>query len=525
MNSHDQIPTPEPKTSDPLTPFLHRGNGKVARLPKPLRDQVNHGLADGLSYPNIIERLGEHGKDLRPDNLSEWKKRGHQVWLLEQTWLAEIRARQEPAVSLSTDFDATQLNHAALQLGALHIFEALRDLNSPRFAIPPGQPAHLANSPNLASAALIEQTKSPGGAASSPVSDHAPSPRRHPEKSQLDSRLGGDCSGFVRLINALARSSRETMVVQKYRDAYARARAELQKIRDPKRKLSESERRAIVRHVDDILGLSTPDESDGSGRGDESSPRSSQTLSETSSQTSSQTSSEILSNGSNAQSDEPFTPPLGTARIPADNAPPHSRFTHHESIVCTQQSINPLIQESISPSAQTSGTSVQSSPSSSQTLAQSLSNGFNPQSDECITPPGTAGIPAGDGPPLSLITHPESNVCTHQSTNPLIQQSTHPLPAEHCLQCGSPLPPLLPDGSRPSPWCACGSPIAAPPGFSIRELCPYCSAPIPVHGYNISRWSGTCSECKQKLPALDPKAPLKWLLPTSEFQERARNLH
>ena len=37
-------PAPEPT---PL--FDYRGNGKVARLPKHLRDQINHSLADGLS--------------------------------------------------------------------------------------------------------------------------------------------------------------------------------------------------------------------------------------------------------------------------------------------------------------------------------------------------------------------------------------------------------------------------------------------------------------------------------------------
>ena len=57
-------------------------------------------------------------------------------------------------------------------------------------------------------------------------------------------------AAFVRLINALARPSRETMLVQKYRDACARARAALQNLKDPKRKLTESERRAILLHVD-----------------------------------------------------------------------------------------------------------------------------------------------------------------------------------------------------------------------------------------------------------------------------------
>src|SRR5882724_40972 len=109
---------------------LGRANGKVARLAKPIRDQINDWLLDGISYPDIIERLGEQGKNLKPDNLSQWKKREHQVWLAEQAFLAQTRARQESTADLVRDFDATQVNHAALQLGTLYIFEALRDLTA-----------------------------------------------------------------------------------------------------------------------------------------------------------------------------------------------------------------------------------------------------------------------------------------------------------------------------------------------------------------------------------------------------------
>ena len=187
-----------------------RANGKVARLPKAVRDQINHWLLDGVSYPDIIQRLGEHGQDLRPANISEWKKRAHQDWLVEQAFIERTRARQETPGDLVRDFDATEVNHAALQLGALTIFEALRDLG-------------------------------PGS---------------------LDKKLGGDSAAFVRLLNALARTSRETMMLQKYREACAKARAALYELKDPKRKLTDSERRAIVMHVDDILGISHDDDDD-----------------------------------------------------------------------------------------------------------------------------------------------------------------------------------------------------------------------------------------------------------------------
>ena len=110
MNPNDQTLSPQapappdPSLCDlpqPASAFQYRGNGKIARLPKSLRDQINLWMRDRLSYPDIIQRLGEHGNDLKPAHLCEWKKRGHQDWLLEQAWLAQTRARQEPTALAS----------------------------------------------------------------------------------------------------------------------------------------------------------------------------------------------------------------------------------------------------------------------------------------------------------------------------------------------------------------------------------------------------------------------------------------
>jgi hypothetical protein len=180
----------------------NRRNGNVARLNKEVRDRINVMIEDGVSYPEIIERLGEDGKGISVSNLSRWKEGGYADWLTERAFVERLRARQEASRELVKDFDATEVNHAALQLGTLHIFEALRELG-------------------------------PGS---------------------LNEKLGGDCAAFARLVNALARASRETMQLQKYREACAKARVALREL-DPKRKLDESETRAIVRKVDEILGL------------------------------------------------------------------------------------------------------------------------------------------------------------------------------------------------------------------------------------------------------------------------------
>src|SRR6266567_7148283 len=86
MTSDDQIPGPETpppapeaeiRPAQPTTACAYRGNGNVARLPKSVRDQINNWMLDGVAYAEIIGRLGEQGKHLKPDHLYQWKKRGH----------------------------------------------------------------------------------------------------------------------------------------------------------------------------------------------------------------------------------------------------------------------------------------------------------------------------------------------------------------------------------------------------------------------------------------------------------------
>ena len=207
-NQKSKIDSCDPPSPQPITACAYRGNGNVARLPKSTRDQINHWMLDGVSYPDIIGRLGDQGKHLKPDHLYQWKKRGYQDWLVQQDWLAERRARRESAADLIEDCDATQVNQSALHLGTLYVFDALRDLRA----------------------------------------------------GSLDDKLGGDSAAFARLLNALSRASRETLQLQKYREACAKARAALQNLRDPKRKLSDDERRSLVLMVDELLGLPSQDD-------------------------------------------------------------------------------------------------------------------------------------------------------------------------------------------------------------------------------------------------------------------------
>jgi len=64
-------------------------NGKVARLPEPIRNQINLMLEDGLPYRAILDRLPHSTApplhySLSEMNLSNWKNGGFQDWRLHR---------------------------------------------------------------------------------------------------------------------------------------------------------------------------------------------------------------------------------------------------------------------------------------------------------------------------------------------------------------------------------------------------------------------------------------------------------
>jgi len=118
--------------------------------------------------------------------------------------LARTRARQETPGELVRDFDATEVNHAALQLATLHIFETLRDL-----APAPGSYSHSLSSEAVGQAdeaGASENQKSKIDNASdgepAPIENQKPKIKNH-RRSLLDLKLGGDSAAFVRLIECV----------------------------------------------------------------------------------------------------------------------------------------------------------------------------------------------------------------------------------------------------------------------------------------------------------------------------------
>jgi hypothetical protein len=144
--------------------------------------------------------MAEQGISLNPENVSNWYQSGFQDHLAHLERLDYQRARYEAANELLQNIDVSKLPEAALQTAAAQIYDVL-DRFTP--------------------AAIAEIFAD------------------EPDK-------------YIRVVNSLSRLTREALAIQKYSDA--RTRAALRQL-DPKRKLDESETRAIVSKVDELFGL------------------------------------------------------------------------------------------------------------------------------------------------------------------------------------------------------------------------------------------------------------------------------
>jgi len=103
-----------------------RRNGKVARLPKAVRDKINVMIQDGVTYLQIIERLGPDGQGLTENNLSQWKAGGYVDWLREQRLAQLLQTKHELAQAIVAKAgEANAAGQATLQVIAGNVCEFL----------------------------------------------------------------------------------------------------------------------------------------------------------------------------------------------------------------------------------------------------------------------------------------------------------------------------------------------------------------------------------------------------------------
>jgi hypothetical protein len=136
MNTEHTSSTPEAETNlKPLTltlkPRRHSRcrNGKIARLPRAVREAINLMLLDGFHYREVIANLEKTGyRGISLQNLSGWFKGGYQDWLQRQDELQDLEQDRKALVALAKDPVACQnLAEASETLLTIRLYRALKE--------------------------------------------------------------------------------------------------------------------------------------------------------------------------------------------------------------------------------------------------------------------------------------------------------------------------------------------------------------------------------------------------------------
>ncbi len=191
---------PSPLGAPP--PELYRRKGKVAQLPKDLRDLVNNLILDGQTYSVIIEQLSAHGISLNHENLSNWRKGGHQDYLAELSRFDYHHAKYEAASDLLQDTETSKLPEATLQTVAAQMYDLFGHFRS----------------------------------------------------EILAQKLASDPDKYIRLVNALSRLTREVVHLNRQRHTTAKTEQPNNSSLDSSGKITETAREMILDTTDDILG-------------------------------------------------------------------------------------------------------------------------------------------------------------------------------------------------------------------------------------------------------------------------------
>jgi len=113
--------------------------GKIARLPRAVRDQLNRRLQNGEQAKRLVEWLNNlpevqaalavefHGRPIREQNISEWKKGGYREWQLQQDALEMVPLVAAEAGQLKKKVDGALSGHMAVWITA-HLMAVVRRL-------------------------------------------------------------------------------------------------------------------------------------------------------------------------------------------------------------------------------------------------------------------------------------------------------------------------------------------------------------------------------------------------------------
>lgn len=163
-------------------------NGKIARLPKPVRDVVNRMLFQNIPQERIVAALDELGIRVTQCNISNWKTHGgYREWRFAQEYALQLRLHQDSLLDLLRRHDAPELPEIGLQVAATQLS---------RFFLTPEAQQLLASDPkeyercvsmlNRISAQLKTLQRSRDDAAKALGPDHDPDRIRNETNSSLE---------------------------------------------------------------------------------------------------------------------------------------------------------------------------------------------------------------------------------------------------------------------------------------------------------------------------------------------------
>jgi hypothetical protein len=110
-------------------------NGKIARLPLDIRDQLNTRLADGEPGNRLVEWLNSNpavmlvmaeqfdGRPINENNLSEWRQGGYEEWLTLQSFLDESRILSENSGQVTDTGITSEHLHIVLLAHHAHLLQ------------------------------------------------------------------------------------------------------------------------------------------------------------------------------------------------------------------------------------------------------------------------------------------------------------------------------------------------------------------------------------------------------------------
>jgi hypothetical protein len=114
--------------------------GKIARLPRLIREQLNQRLENGEPGAALVQWLNQlpevekiiieqfAGQPIRPQNLSDWKKGGYADWLRHQQLRQFVRWNSERADDLNTEEGDIDISDSLGSFIAAQLLIHVRDL-------------------------------------------------------------------------------------------------------------------------------------------------------------------------------------------------------------------------------------------------------------------------------------------------------------------------------------------------------------------------------------------------------------